>query len=441
VLFGGILLVLGQLGMAYTGSAASGTTPENAMRDGFAIQVMYASLALIGVGVGFLKPNISTIVGRLYDAEDPRRDSGFTIFYMGINVGAWLASIVVAYIGENIGWGYGFGLAGVMMALGLIQFVIGQKHLHGHAEPAYPALLKAPVFAGLSREWVIYLGGLVLAAGVWQMLQTRIDFAPLTALLGGHQATLTEVVAVLMGIALYVWFVKLMLSGLSRIEKGRMIMLMVLITVSALFWGLYEQTYGPWVLMADIGMDRNTLGIEWTAGQTTNFGALFVVLFSVPFAWLWPRLDKAGLNPSYPAKFAWGLVFCGLSFGVLAYAAANPGESGKASLWWMILAYAVLVLGEMVLSPVGLSAVTRLSIPRAVGLMMGAWFLFSAFGEIIAGRLGTWAAIEPDATGKYDVAAALKLYGEVFTDMMWIGLVAGVLLFLATPLLKRLTRE
>lgn len=441
VLFGGLLLVLGQLGMAYTGTAATGTSADTAVRDGFAIQVMYFSLALIGVGVGFLKPNISTIVGRLYSENDPRRDSGFTIFYMGINVGAWLSSLIVAYIGEKIGWGYGFGLAGVMMALGLVQFVIGQKHLHGHAEPADPALLKAPLVAGLSRETLIYLGGFVLAVVVWQMLQTKIDFAPLTAMLGGHQATLTEVVAVAMGAALYLWFVRLMLSGLTKIERGQMIMLMVLITVSALFWGLYEQTYGPWVLMAEIGMDRTTFGIDWTAGQTTNFGALFVILFSFPFAWLWPKLDKAGLNPSYPAKFALGLIFCGLSFGILAFAAANPGESGKTSLWWMILAYAVLVMGEMVLSPIGLSAVTRLSIPRAVGLMMGAWFLFSAFGEIIAGRLGTWATVEPDAAGNYDVPAALALYADVFTQMMWIGIAAGGLLFVATPLLKRLTRE
>jgi POT family proton-dependent oligopeptide transporter len=441
VLFGGLLLVLGQLGMAYTGTAATGTTPDNAVRDQFALQVMYFSLALIGVGVGFLKPNISTIVGRLYSENDPRRDSGFTIFYMGINVGAFLSSLIVAYIGEKIGWGYGFALAGVMMALGLLQFVIGQKHLHGHAEPADPAMLKAPVLAGLSRETLIYAGGVLLTAVVWQVLQTRIDFGPLTELMGGHQVTLTEVVAVVMGVALYVWFIHLMFSGLSRIEKGRMLMLMVLITVSALFWGLYEQTYGPWVLMAEIGMDRSTFGIQWTAGQTTAIGALFVILFSFPFAWLWPKLDKAGLNPSYPAKFAWGLVFCGLSFGILAFAAANPGESGKTSLWWMILAYAVLVMGEMVLSPVGLSAVTRLSIPRAVGLMMGAWFLFSAFGEIIAGRLGTWAAIEPDAKGQYDVPAALSLYADVFTQMMWIGVIAGGVLFLATPLLKRLTRE
>lgn len=440
VLFGGALLVLGQLGMAWTGSPATGT-PDAALRDTVAIQIMYFSLALIGVGVGFLKPNISTIVGRLYSADDPRRDSGFTIFYMGINVGAALSSLIVAYIGEMIGWGYGFALAGVMMAMGLVQFILGQKHLKGHAEPADPVMLKAPAFAGLSPEKLIYLGGVILTVMVWQMLQTRIDFGPLTELLGGHQVTLTEVVAVVMGAALYGWFTWLMFSGLSRVEKGNMVMLMVLITVSALFWGLYEQTYGPWVLMAEIGMDRTTFGVQWTAGQTTFFGAMFVILFSFPFAWLWPKLDRVKLNPSYPAKFAWGLVFCGLSFGILAYAAANPGAAGKASLWWMILAYVVLVMGEMVLSPIGLSAVTRLAIPRAVGLMMGAWFLFSAFGEIIAGRLGTWATIEPDAAGKYDVPAALALYADVFTQMMWIGVIAGGLLFLATPLLKRLMRE
>ncbi len=437
VLFGGTLLVLGQLGMAYTGSAATGGTPDSAVRDGFAIQTMYLSLALIGVGVGFLKPNISTIVGRLYSATDPRRDSGFTIFYMGINIGAWAASLAVGYVGEEFGWGYGFALGGVMMALGLIQFVIGQRHLHGHAEPSDPALLKAPIFAGLSREWLIYSGGLVLTLLVWVVLQTKISFAPLTKLLGGHEATLTEVVAVLMGLALFAWFTKLMFSGLSRIERGRMIMLMVLITVSALFWGLYEQTYGSWLAMTDRTMELTTFGINWKASQTTNFGAAFVILLSIPFAWLWPKLDARGLNPSYPAKFAWGLVFCGLSFGVLTWAAMNPGESGKVSLWWLILAYFVLVLGEMVLSPIGLSAVTSLSIPRAVGLMMGAWFLFSAFGEIIAGRLGTWAAMDP----KTPIPEALAIYADVFTRMMWIGLAAGALLFLATPLLKRLTRE
>ena len=275
---------------------------------------------------------------------------------------------------------------------------------------------------------------------VWQVLQTRINFGPLSALFGGHEVTLTEVVAVLLGAGLYIWFIRLLFSGISHAEKGRMIMLMTLITVSALFWGLYEQTYGPWVAMADRVMDRTTFGIEWTAGQTTAIGALFVIALSPVFAWIWPRLDKAGLNPSYPAKFAWGLLFCGLAFGVLAFASANAGDEATVSLWWMILAYFVLVLGEMVLSPVGLAAVTSLSIPRAVGMMMGAWFLFSAFGEIIAGRMGTWAAIEPEADGSISTAKALAVYGDVFTDMMWIGLAAGVLMFALTPMLKKLMR-
>ena len=429
VIFGGILLVLGQLGMAWTGSAATGV-PENAVRDLFAVQVMYASLALIGVGVGFLKPNISTIVGRLYPEHDPRKDSGFTIFYMGINVGAFLSSLIVGYVGINYGWGWGFGLSGVMMALGLVQFMLGRRHLLGQAEPP------APLSTATAMK--IYAGGLVLAVAVWQVLQTRIDLGPLSALAGGHEVTLTEVVAVVLGIGLYAWFIRLLFSGISAAEKGRMIMLMVLITVSALFWGLYEQTYGPWLALADRAMDLTTFGITWNAAQTTAIGALAVISLSPVFAWIWPRLDKLGLNPSYPAKFAWGLVFCGLAFGVLAFATANPSaDTGLVSLWWMVLAYFVLVVGEMVLSPVGLSAVTTLSIPRAVGMMMGAWFLFSAFGEIIAGRLGTWAAIPHDATRE----TALATYTDVFTSMMWIGLVAGALLFVATPLLKRLTRE
>ena len=260
VIFGGSLLVLGQLGMAWTGHAATGVQGA-AQQDATAIQIMYFSLALIGVGVGFLKPNISTIVGRLYPENDPRRDSGFTIFYMGINVGAFLSSLIVAYIGEKIGWGYGFALAGVMMALGLVQFMLGRRHLQGRAEPADPVMLRAPVFAGLSREILIYAGGVLLTVVVWQVLQTRINLGPLSALAGGHEVTLTELVAVVLGAALYAWFIRLLFSGISRAEKGRMVMLMVLITVSALFWGLYEQTYGPWVAMADRAMDRTTFGI------------------------------------------------------------------------------------------------------------------------------------------------------------------------------------
>jgi POT family proton-dependent oligopeptide transporter len=439
VIFGGVLLVLGQLGMAYTGSQASGSVGA-AQQDALAIQVMYASLALIAVGVGFLKPNISTIVGRLYADADPRRESGFTIFYMGINVGAWISSIVVAWVGEVIGWGYGFALAGVMMALGLVQFVLGQKHLRGLAEPSDPVHLATPAFAGLSREWVIYLASLIGTVAVWQVLQTRLDFSWLGAVFEGHEVTLTEVVAVVLATGLLVWFGRFLFSGVTPLERGRMIVLMVLIAISALFWGLYEQSYGPWIAFAERTSDLQALGFDWKASQTTNFGAAFVILFSPIFAWLWPRLDQRNLNPSLSVKFGLALILVGLAMGLLQIGAGSGGEGQLVSLWWIIGAYAVMVVGEMLLSPIGLSAVTTLSVPRVVGMMMGAWFLASAFGEMIAGRFGTWASIAPEADGSFDVAKALTTYGDFFGQMMWVGLAAGVFMLILAPVLNRLTR-
>jgi proton-dependent oligopeptide transporter, POT family len=437
VMFGGLLLVLGQLGMAYTGTPADGVQGQAAV-DELAVQAMYMSLALIGVGVGFLKPNISTIVGKLYADDDPRRDSGFTIFYMGINFGAMLSSLIVGYIGIAWGWGYGFGLSGVLMLAGLAQFMVGQQHLRGLAEPPDAAKLRERTL-GLPIEGLIYLGGLITAVVVWKVLQTKLDLGALGALVGAEEITLTEVVAVAMGAALMAWFAWFLVSGISARERGQMIVLMVLIVVSALFWGLYEQTYGTWVAFSERVMDRRMLGVEWTTSQLTSVGAFFVIALTPLFAWLWPRLDRLHLNPSAPAKFGLGLAFAGLAFGVLVFAAQNPGADGLVSVWWLVLAYLVLVMGEMVLSPIGLSAVTTLSVPRVVGLMMGAWFLFSAFGEIIAGRFGTWAAIEPGADGRINPAEALQVYADVFGDLMWIGLGSGVLMLAAAPLLRRLT--
>ena len=503
VVFGGLLLVFGQLGMAYVGNPAQGIAGD-ATRDAFAIQVMYFSLALIGVGVGFLKPNISTIVGRLYADNDPRREAGFTVFYMGINLGAMLSSLVVGYIGmsPDWGWGWGFGLAGLLMLFGLVQFLFGQRHLEGHAEPPDPARLRERVF-GIPREWLIYLLALATVVVMWKVLQTKLDLGPLNALVGGHEVTLTEVVAVALGLGLFVWFGWYLFSGITPAQRGSMIVLMVLIVVSALFWGLYEQTYGTWVTFTERGMTKDLFpafvrqtstqaDLPWslfslvviplgfifamraaerdpgatlarvlppialalvmvfllhdilivpqTAGSLTFLGALFVVLLTPVFAALWPLLDRRGLNPNVVAKFGLGLVFAGLSMGVLAYATTQGAPGVLVSVWWLVLAYLVLELGEMVLSPIGLSAVTTLSVPKVVGLMMGAWFLFSAFGEMIAGRLATRASITPLPDGSYDVAQSLAVYGKFFTEMLWLGLGTGLVLIVLSPLLLRLTR-
>lgn len=425
VIYGGVLLALGQLGMAYTGTPASSAGEQDAM----ALQIMYFSLALIAVGVGFLKPNISTIVGRLYPDGDPRKDSGFTIFYMGINIGAMFSSLVCGYVGREYGWGYGFGLAGILMVVGLLNFIYGQKHFLGHAEPRDPLALRQPRLLGLSSEWWIYLSGLLVTVLVWQVLQTKIDFEPLSRLMGGHEVTATEVVAVVMGLALLGWFLWFITMRCTREQNHQMVVLMVLMAVSAIFWGLYEQTYGTWVAYSDRGMNLGTLN----SSQLTFLGAMFVIVLSPLFAWAWPRLDKRSLNPSAPAKFGWALVLAGLAFGLLVLSAQYPEANGKISVWWLVAAYFVLTVGEMMLSPIGLSIVTSLSVPRVVGLMMGGWFLFSAFGEIIAGRFGVLAAMDPNTPA----TEAIAIYAGTFHFLMWVGVISGLLMLVASPLLKR----
>ncbi|MEK6805853.1 MAG: peptide MFS transporter [Pseudomonadota bacterium] len=429
VVFGGILLVLGHFGMAFEGEQAR-QVEGAVVQDAGAIQAFYFSLALIIMGVGFLKPNISTIVGRLYAANDPRRDSGFTWFYMGINIGAFISSLLCGWLGETYGWKYGFGAAGVGMTLGLCVFLYGQRHFHGHADPADSKRLREPLFAGISREWLIYLGALAGVMLVWQILQAKLSF------LAAAELTATEAVAFAGALLLGAWFVWYTLARCSTKERGAMWQLMLLIVVSVLFWGLYEQTYGSWNAFSDRVMNRDALGVEWTAGQLTALGGFFIFMLSPIFAWLWPRLDRRGWNPSSPAKFGWGLVCAGLSMGVLVYAAAHPETNGKTWFWWFVLAYFVLEVGEMVLSPIGLAAVTTLSVPRVVSLMMGVWFLASAFGEMLAGRFGTLAAIE-DNGAALDVAKALTIYSELFQQLMWIGLISGGLMLAVAAGLKR----
>ncbi len=439
VTFGGALMAVGMFGMAYKGTAANA-----AGADEIALQVMYASLALVAVGVGFLKPNISTIVGRLYSDSDPRRDSAFTLFYMGINLGAIFSSLFVGWIGIAYGWEYGFASAGIGLLLGLLVFLKGSKHFHGQAEPAQPALLTERVF-GIQREALIYGLSLAGVVVVQQILQTSFDFGALGALLGlapGAEITATEVVAVVLTLGLLVWWFKFIFIECSKLERANMIMLMVLTAISAVFWGLYEQTYGSWLAFSDRVMhspqfDLGFTSFAFNSSQLTFVASFFIVLLAFPFAWLWPWLDKKGWNPSAPNKFGFALLFAGLAHFILQFSALNPGVDGLAGFWWFILAYFVLVVGEMALSPIGLSAVTALSVARVVSLMMGVWFLASAFGEMLAGRFGALASM-PAGTAVPD---ALGIYAGVFGTLGWIGLASALLMFVLSPLLTGLIRR
>lgn len=494
VVFGGVLLVLGHLGMAFEGHEATRVGGE-VVRDDGALAITYLSLALIIMGVGFLKPNISTIVGKLYPENDPRRDSGFSLFYAGINLGSLFASLVCGFLGEAYGWKYGFGAAGIGMLAGLAMFLWGQRYLHGHAEPPRPAALRERV-AGLPREWLIYaiaiVGVLPVAALMWAAANGAF------ALGGELSLALMLMIVVLAGVLL--WFAWFTGSQCTPVQRQQMVALMALIFMALVFFTLYEQTYGSWVtftdrlltkdlvpalvvregtplpwsiaslLLAPLGfvlavrlsernaasnaprllfavivaamlvlLVRDCLVLPQTAGSLTYLGALFLVLLAPLFAALWAWLDRRGLDPAKPLKSSFGLVFGALSFVPLALAAQHVGATGQmASVWWLVLAYLILEIGEMCLSPVGLSAVTQLAAPRVVSLMMGTWFLATAFSETLAALFGKLAAIDVPEGEAMNLAEAAARYEHLFWLLMWIGLGCALLALLASPLLKRM---
>jgi POT family proton-dependent oligopeptide transporter len=422
VVFGGILLTLGHLGMAIEGEQAR-QIGDNIVRDDGALQVFYFSLALIVIGVGFLKPNISTIVGRLYTPEDPRRDSGFTIFYMGINIGAFAATLLCGYLGETFGWRYGFGVAGVGMLLGLATFIGGQKHLQGIAEPGDLSLLAEKGLLGISREWTIYLCSALGVVVVWQMLQFHHAV--------GYTLN-TLAVIVLIGLS---WFI---VARCDAIERQRMIVLIILTLSTVVFWALFEQAGASMTLFADRVMDRTIFGITFRTSQLMFLNPFFIFLLAPVFAWLWTALARRGIEPSTPVKFSLGIAQAGLGFGALVYGASMPGQAGLVAGYWIVLAYLLHTTGELCLSPVGLSAVTKLAVPSVVGVMMGSWFLATAYSEYVAVQLAKLAAVETVDGGVTDITAALANYSELFTSLLYIGLAVGSVLLLLSPLLKKM---
>jgi POT family proton-dependent oligopeptide transporter len=506
VLFGGILLSLGHILMAVEGHQAinyaagtvlandltlatgqvlvAGTTLTESItfRDTAALNVFYFALALIVMGVGYLKPNISTIVGKLYSKDDPRRDSGFTIFYMGINVGSFFATIICAYLGETYGWKYGFGAAGIGMIFGLFSFMRGQKYLYGHAEPSDPESLTEKVFGPVNREWLIYLLSLPFLAVIWLLVQhepvvyftqnlflivaivsiilysmvhERTTDNNKTAYLFAAGAIILGVVALIVqvefvasttlvsefllyaAIALIVAFIVYGFKTHNSAEFGRTVVLMILILSTVVFWALFEQSAGSMTLYADRVVDREVGGITFTAGQFGSLNAGFIMLLSIPFAALWVWLAKRNLEPSTPVKFGLGILQAGLGFGVLVLGAQFPDQAGKVAAIWLALAYLLHTTGELCLSPVGLSAVTKLSISRVVGVSMGTWFLATALSETVATRLGKLAAIETTGGEATDVASALANYTNLFEFLMYVGIGAGLFVFLISPLLRR----
>jgi POT family proton-dependent oligopeptide transporter len=419
IIFGGILLVVGHLGMAYEGNATTKSLTGEIIRDDFALQIFYLSLAFIVMGVGFLKANISSLVGELYEQGDKRRDSGFTIFYMGINLGSFLATLICVWLGEKYGWSIGFAAAGFGMLFGLLTFISGKKLLMGKGESNVPEFLAKCSF-GIKNEWLIYAVSVLSILLIWQMVQRH---------------SIVQNVLIVSGAISFVYILYYATTQLEKVARERLLALTVLILFTIVFWALFEQAYTSLNLFADRILDRTIFGYTIPAGQFLSLNALFIVLLAPIFAWLWVRLGN--YNPNTAVKFAIALLLVGLGFGSLVFG-IGTSEMGKVGMFWLVLTYFCHTCAELCLSPVGLSAVTKLTPTKIVGFMMGVWFLATASSEFIASILATIASVATENGKAPDLNLAKQSYLTLFEYLFYTGIGFGVLLLGFSPIIKRL---
>lgn len=397
VMIGAILLVAGHGLMAVEGEpVVAGGSPDTIVLNTF-----YFALALIIMGVGFLKGNISAIVGQLYAKTDVRRDSAFTFFYVGINAGSFFGALYAGYLGETFGWKYGFGLAGIGMLAGLLVFMWGKPLLKGAGEAPDLALLKAKRFLGLTTENLIHVATLVMLLIVWVMVR--------------DQGTVGMFLYASMA-ATYLYILARSVMTLEPHARDRIFAALFLITVQVLFWALFEQAGSSLNIYTDEQVDRTLLGQEVPASVFQALNAMYIIFLGPVFAWIWGALGKRGKEPSAPQKFGLGVIQLGLGFLVLVWGASS--SAGLTPVMFIFLIYLLHTTGELCLSPVGLSAMTRLSTARMVGLIMGAWFLASGAGNFAAGLIAQATAAE-SADGANQV---LTVYSNVGWMAIWIGL-------------------
>ena len=450
---GGIAVAGLPAGSTLPATLAPGSYEMTQTRDMGGVNIFYLALSLIIMGVGFLKPNISTIVGQLYPQGDPRRDSGFTLYYYGINLGAFWAAVLCGFLGQTVGWWAGFGLAGVGMALGWVVFVLGKPLLEGHGEPPNPELLKRPLFGPLNREWLIYICGVLGVAVVWFMVQRN---ALVGTVLG---------ISTLLSLAAILWVI----VGVCKTwaQRQRMMLALVLIFGAVVFFTLFEQAGTSLNLFADRNVDLTLaptamqfLGITvgtpaqleaagitptgfWidatiTAAQVQSFNAGFILIFAPIFAALWAWLASKKMDPNPTMKFGLGLVQVGLGFLVVVWAAGSGMVSPTFQMPLMILAllYMLHTTGELFLSPVGLSEITKLSMPSVVSFMMAVWFLASSIAQFVGGKIAGLMGTETVGGQVLDPQGALATSLDGFNKLGTWGVGIGIGFILISFLIK-----
>jgi POT family proton-dependent oligopeptide transporter len=400
VLAGGALMTLGSLMLAIPGPPSS----------------FFAGLAVIVVGVGLLKPNVSTLVADLYPEGGGRRDAGFTVFYMGINLGAFIGPLFSGWLAHQYGWRVGFLAAAVGMPFGLLQFWLSR-----HLLPASGAAPhRADGGAGMRRDWLILAAlavALVAAAAVLMSGAIEVNPAPLAK----------SAAFVLVGMAVAYFLYLFLGAGLDATERRRVGVVVVMFVACALFWSGFEQAGSSMNLFAQRYVDRAIGGFEVPAGWFQSVQPAFVILFAPVFSALWIGLARRNLNPAAPLKFAFGLLLMGLGFLFMVKAAGIAAGGMQSPAYWLVLTYLLHTFGELCLSPVGLSTVTKLAPARYVGQMMGVWFLASSLGKLTAGLIA--GSFDPN-----DVAAMPGRY----MDIVLYGCAVGVVLLLISRPVTRL---
>jgi POT family proton-dependent oligopeptide transporter len=385
-------------------------------------QIMFLALSMIIMGVGFLKANISAVVGQLYPQRDPRRDSGFTLFYFGINLGSFWASLIPAAIGESIGWWAGFGAAAIGMAAGWLVFVFGKPLLEGKGEPSDPVALAKPVVGPLNGEWTIYLLGILGIGAVFFIVQSFVVVTWLWAI--GAAVTL----------AYLAWF---MATRCTKEERERLMLAIVLILGSVVFWALYEQGGTSLNQFADRNVDLSIgFGHQMPSASVQGFQASWILIFAPVFAAIWTWLGARGRDPNPMLKFSFGLILVGASYFIIVAAAPFASAAYKIPLLIVALAYLAQTTGELCLSPVGLSQMTKLAPAALTSTMLATWFLGTSGAQLLAARIAQLTASETIGGQVLDAGKSLATYVHVFTLIGSAGLAAGVLFLVLSPFLK-----
>lgn len=420
--YGGIIITLGHFTMAVPGvfSLLEGDTGVRETLSGLDLYTFYAGLILIVLGTGLLKPNISSIVGQLYAEGSSKRDAGFSIFYMGINLGALIAPIACSTLAVY-DWHLGFGLAGFGMLMGLVQYKLTGHYLAGKGEPpqAITDAEKSSKKKLTGLTWIVLILLLVICL---------LFFTGMIGINAPRLAAASNNIIALVAVLYFAFLV--LFGGLDTGEKKKVGVLAILFMFTALFWSGFEQAGSSLNLFAERFTDRTLLGFEVPTGYFQSINSLFIILFAPFFGAMWIWLGRRQLEPSSPLKFAFGLLFLGIGFLVMYFAAKVAASGELAAPSWLILTYLFHTFGELSLSPVGLSLTTKLAPKKYAGQMMGMWFLSIAMGNLIAGRVA-------GATSG-GTAEALQQMPQQYALIVYITVGAGILLVLLSKPIRSL---